>query len=48
MVSAGNGLFTLLGFLGLYLVIGMLYLFLLLRLIHTGPAQHNLSHTRPT
>jgi len=36
-VSAGNGLFTLLGFLGLYFVIGVLYLFLLLRLIQKGP-----------
>ena len=37
-VSAGNALFTLLGFLGLYFVIGVLYLFLLVRLIQKGPA----------
>lgn len=42
-VSAGNGLFTLLGFLGLYFVIGVLYLFLLARLIQKGPGQA--SHT---
>ena len=36
-VSAGNGLFTLLGFMGLYLVLGMVFLFLILREIDHGP-----------
>lgn len=36
-VSAGNTLFTLLGFLGLYTVLGILYLFLIARLIDAGP-----------
>ena len=36
-VSAGNGLFTLIGFLGLYLVLGMLFLFLVQREIEHGP-----------
>jgi cytochrome bd ubiquinol oxidase subunit I len=37
-VSAGNGMFTLLGFMGLYMVLGMLGLFLLKREIEHGPA----------
>jgi len=37
MVSAGNGLFTLLGFLGLYFVIGVLFLFLVIRILNQGP-----------
>ena len=37
MVSAGNGLFTLLGFLGIYFLIGVLFLFLVVRLIARGP-----------
>jgi cytochrome d ubiquinol oxidase subunit I len=36
-VSAGNGLFTLLGFMGLYLVLGILFLFLVTREIDHGP-----------
>jgi cytochrome d ubiquinol oxidase subunit I len=36
-VSAGNGLFTLIGFMGLYLVLGMLFLFLVHREIEHGP-----------
>ncbi len=36
-VSAGNGLFTLLGFLGMYFVIGVLFLMLVVRLINHGP-----------
>jgi cytochrome d ubiquinol oxidase subunit I len=36
-VSAGNGLFTLLGFMGLYMVLGILYLFLVARAITQGP-----------
>jgi cytochrome d ubiquinol oxidase subunit I len=36
-VSAGNGLFTLLGFAGMYFVVGVLYLFLLVKAINHGP-----------
>ncbi|MGH9495088.1 MAG: cytochrome ubiquinol oxidase subunit I [Candidatus Sulfotelmatobacter sp.] len=36
-VSAGNGLFTLLGFMGMYLVLGILFLFLVRREIERGP-----------
>jgi len=38
LVSAGNGVFTLLGFMGLYLLLGMLFLFLIWRQIQRGPA----------
>jgi len=37
-VSAANGLFTLIGFLGLYLVLGILFLFLVQREIERGPS----------
>ena len=37
-VSAGNGLFTLLGFLGIYTVLSILFLFLVRREIEAGPA----------
>jgi cytochrome d ubiquinol oxidase subunit I len=36
-VSAGNGLFTLLGFMGMYVVLGILFLFLISREIAHGP-----------
>lgn len=36
-VSAGNGLFTLLGFMGIYTVLSMLYLFLMWHEIERGP-----------
>jgi cytochrome d ubiquinol oxidase subunit I len=36
-VSAGNGLFTLIGFMGLYLLLGILFLFLMSREIEHGP-----------
>ena len=38
-VSAGNGLFTLIGFMGLYLILGILFLFLVHREIDHGPAR---------
>jgi cytochrome d ubiquinol oxidase subunit I len=38
MVSAGNGLFTLLGFAGMYFVVGLLFILLVLRAIAAGPA----------
>jgi cytochrome d ubiquinol oxidase subunit I len=37
MVSAGNGWFTLLGFMGMYTVLGILFLFLVRREIENGP-----------
>jgi cytochrome bd ubiquinol oxidase subunit I len=37
VVSAGNGLFTLIGFMGLYMVLGILFLFLVHREIDCGP-----------
>ena len=36
-VSAGNGLFTLLGFMGLYMVLGVVFLFLIMREVEHGP-----------
>jgi cytochrome d ubiquinol oxidase subunit I len=36
-VSAGTGLFTLLGFLGMYFVVGVLFLFLVIKHINQGP-----------
>jgi cytochrome d ubiquinol oxidase subunit I len=37
-VSAGNGLFTLIGFMGLYLLLGLLFTVLVYREIDRGPA----------
>jgi cytochrome d ubiquinol oxidase subunit I len=37
MVSAGNGMFTLLGFLGMYALLGILFIFLVSREIEHGP-----------
>jgi cytochrome bd ubiquinol oxidase subunit I len=43
-VSAGNGMFTLLGFMGIYTVLSILFLFLLRRAIEEGPvAGHGVS-----
>ncbi len=39
LVSSGNALFTLLGFLGLYFLLGLLFLFLMYDIISHGPAQ---------
>jgi cytochrome d ubiquinol oxidase subunit I len=36
-VSAGNGMFTLLGFMGMYLMLGLLFVFLVRREIEEGP-----------
>jgi cytochrome d ubiquinol oxidase subunit I len=45
LVSAGNGLFTLLGFMGMYMVLGILFLFLIRREIENGPvAQSTAAH----
>jgi cytochrome d ubiquinol oxidase subunit I len=38
-VSTGNGLFTLMGFMGLYLVLGVLFLFLIAHEIEQGPEE---------
>jgi len=37
LVSAGNGMFTLLGFMGMYMVLGILFLFMVRREIAHGP-----------
>ena len=39
VVSAGNGMFTLLGFMGMYTVLGILFLFLVYGEIEHGPSQ---------
>jgi cytochrome d ubiquinol oxidase subunit I len=46
-VHAGNGLFTLLGFMGLYAVLAMIFLFLVGREIAHGPAGSNGSDLQP-
>jgi cytochrome d ubiquinol oxidase subunit I len=43
MVSAGNGLFTLIGFLGMYFLIGVLFLFIVIRIIGRGPEDPGVS-----
>jgi cytochrome d ubiquinol oxidase subunit I len=44
-VSAGNGIFTLLGFMGMYTVLGILFLFLVQHEIECGPeAQVETAH----
>jgi len=43
-VSAGNALFTLLGFLGMYFVIGVLFLFLVVKAINHGPEHLSPNH----
>jgi cytochrome d ubiquinol oxidase subunit I len=42
-VSAGNALFTLIGFMGMYMVLGLLFLFLMRREIEHGP-EHAAGH----
>jgi cytochrome d ubiquinol oxidase subunit I len=42
-VSAGNAMFTLLGFMGMYMVLGILGLFLIRRQIEEGPLELDLS-----
>jgi len=46
-VSAGNGMFTLLGFMGMYTVLGILFLFLMWRELEHGPAEGP-PHEKPT
>ena len=46
MVSVGNGLFTLLGFMGLYTLLGLLFTVLIYREIHNGPVVEA-SHPEP-
>ncbi|MFQ5796797.1 MAG: cytochrome ubiquinol oxidase subunit I [Candidatus Bipolaricaulia bacterium] len=43
-VSAGNALFTLLGFMGLYVVVSALYFFLMTRIIAQGPESDSTGH----
>jgi cytochrome d ubiquinol oxidase subunit I len=44
LVSAGNGMFTLLGFLGMYTVLGILFVFLVRREIENGPVATPAAH----
>ncbi|MGH9678590.1 MAG: cytochrome ubiquinol oxidase subunit I, partial [Candidatus Acidiferrales bacterium] len=46
MVSAGNVMFTLLGFMGLYTILGILYLLLAYREIERGPEENNSQSVR--
>jgi cytochrome d ubiquinol oxidase subunit I len=43
-VSAGNGMFTLLGFMGMYTVLSILFLFLVRREIERGPGAAEVVH----
>jgi len=43
LVSAGNGIFTLLGFMGMYTLLGLLFVFLIWREVELGPARAELS-----
>jgi cytochrome d ubiquinol oxidase subunit I len=47
-VSAGNALFTLLGFLGMYSVLSILWIVLVYRFIRTGPAAAAVALPEPT
>jgi cytochrome d ubiquinol oxidase subunit I len=47
MVSAGNGLFTLLGFMGMYTVLSFLFLFLIQREIDRGPEESAPARVKP-
>jgi cytochrome bd ubiquinol oxidase subunit I len=42
-VNAGNGLFTLMGFMGLYALLAILFLFLMRRTIEHGPVEEPVS-----
>jgi cytochrome d ubiquinol oxidase subunit I len=44
MVSAGSGMFTLLGFMGMYTALGILFLFLIRREIEHGPRERETAH----
>jgi cytochrome d ubiquinol oxidase subunit I len=43
-VSAGNALFTLIGFMGIYVILGTLFLFLIYREIEEGPGPAHRLH----
>lgn len=46
-VTAGNALFTLMGFAGLYLLLGLLFLFLVIKEINHGPGKVKHKHNLP-
>ncbi|MGE5082171.1 MAG: cytochrome ubiquinol oxidase subunit I, partial [Acidobacteriota bacterium] len=46
-VSAGNGMFTLLGFMGMYTVLAILFLFLVRREIEHGPDEGQATERLP-
>jgi cytochrome bd ubiquinol oxidase subunit I len=47
LVSAGNAMFTLLGFMGMYTVLGILFLFLIWREVEHGPSGHESADSMP-
>jgi cytochrome bd ubiquinol oxidase subunit I len=46
-ISAGNGLFTLIGFMGIYMLLGILFLFMVHREIEHGPASADRTTPEP-
>jgi cytochrome d ubiquinol oxidase subunit I len=46
-VSAGNGLFTLLGFMGMYSVLSVLFIVLVYRIIAAGPSASKAAGAKP-
>jgi cytochrome d ubiquinol oxidase subunit I len=47
LVSAGNGLFTLLGFMGMYTVLSFLFFFLIYRELERGPEKGSVPNGKP-
>ena len=47
LVSAGNGIFTLLGFMGMYLLMGVLFLSLVWREVERGPGHVEFEQPAP-
>jgi cytochrome d ubiquinol oxidase subunit I len=43
-VTAANGTFTLMGFMGMYMLLGILFLFLIAREVSHGPEAVTLDH----
>ena len=43
LVSSGNALFTLIGFLGMYFFLGLLFLFLFFGVVHRGPTEDSVT-----
>ena len=47
LVTAANGTFTLMGFMGMYMLLGILFLFLIAREVGHGPEADGLQHPAP-